>query len=1178
MTSRKQTYSKKDQISHVLDRPDMYVGSVRVRSAEEFVVVDDKYRVERREVSYSPASLRIFIELLSNVIDNVARSRKAKKPVKKICVTLDKETGETSFWNDGLVIPIELHDEEKCYNHTLIFGHLLTSSNYDDEDERLDISGRNGVGAKATNVFSTRFTVSGCDPDAGKTFSQTWTKNMKVAGKPVVKSTKLKGGYTKITYTPDFARLGFPDGYTDDLIGLYRKYIVDMAMITRVPVHYNGEVVPVENLTDYARLYARATDDPKEVLSLKTSDCEVVLTPAASYECISFANGVCTPLGGTHVDAWCEALFRPIVDRMNKPKQPQINIKDVKNCFRLFVIARVPNPKFESQNKCKLEEPSVVATVKRKSILTVCKWRVIARLEDIIRSKEMLALKKVERKKRGFTKIEAFDAANNEGGRLGRECTFIAVEGLSAKAFAVSGIDTGAFGKSGRDWFGIYPLRGKLLNCRNTTAKMIAKNRVVTEIIKALGLRMGVDYTDDAIFNTLRYGRVLILTDADVDGIHISGLIQNMFHSMFPSLLQRSKPFLVAMQTPIVRITMSRGRQKLFYDERVYRKFVARHAREHPTERLKHKYYKGLGTVDEEMSKEIFGVKLVELVCDEKTTESMVKVFHNKYADARKLWLANYDPTDVRLVWDEEKEETLRLSMRDFLDTEMIKFSIDDCKRSIPSLMDGLKESQRKILYVAFLRNLRAGGTTYKVAQFGARVAEKSAYHHGEQNLQDTIIKMAANYVGNNNIPLFYRDGQFGTRLSGGKDAGNARYIYTRLEALTRLLFHPDDDELLARNEDDGEIVEPVVYVPVLPMILVNGCTAAIGTGWSSTIPCYNPEDLVAAIRVWLDHDGKVLSRDGDEVRSLFPPLKPWYRDFTGRIEGEGDKYTTYGRVTPVEKTIKGKRVAVKGKVLVDELPIGMWTDKFRSMLDSWCEEKAIRGYVDHSTTRKVHFTLTESKDGFLCNEANLKLKSTLRLTNMVMFDADGSLKRYNTVDEILDDFCRVRYRYYKLRKANNLKKMEAELTLLGNKKRFLEAILQGKLQLFIKNGKRKVARSTDSLVTELSEAGYDRIRRSVSTDEDGNEDEEQKDHGYQYLLGMQFRSITADRIEKLKNDLASLEERRNELAGTSEKEIWIRDLDAFMKAYPVWLKSLAKQVKGKARGRGATGKSRKKR
>ena len=348
--ANKQKYVKKDPISHILDRPDMYTGSIRTRKIDDYVVVDDEFHIQKKSVDVSPAIQRIFIEPLSNVIDNVARSKQNKNKVSKISVDIDEKTGETTFWNDGDVIPIELHEEEKCYNHTLIFGHLMTSSNYDDNEEREDISGRNGYGIKICNVFSKKFTVEGVDPNTKKKLIQVWENNMRETDGPKIIESKSSKGYTKITYIPDFSKFGL-EGYTDDILCLYRRFIVDMAMITKVPVFLNGNEIPVHTLEDYAKLYSNST----ETIFIKSSDCEVVVTPSDNdFQCISFASGICTPLGGTHVDSWTEAIFRPIVDKLNKPKKPQINIGEVKKYFKLFVVATVKNPVFDSQSKTKL--------------------------------------------------------------------------------------------------------------------------------------------------------------------------------------------------------------------------------------------------------------------------------------------------------------------------------------------------------------------------------------------------------------------------------------------------------------------------------------------------------------------------------------------------------------------------------------------------------------------------------------------------------------------------------------------------------------------------------------------------------------------------------------------------------------------------------------------------------
>ena len=334
----KKVYKKLDPITHILERSDMYVGSKRLKKIEEYIATKDKenFKIIKKYINSSTAILRIFVEVLSNAVDNVERSKNTKTPCTTIRVNIDKETGETSVWNDGDIIPIEIHAEEKIYNHSLIFGHLMAGSNYDDEEERL-VAGRNGLGAKLANVFSTKFTVKGLDPNNGKVLEQTWTNNMRNTNDPKITTTKLTTGFTKITYFPDFKQFDIEE-YTDDIINLYTKYVIDAAMLTKIKVYLNEELIPVNNLETYSGLYETSTD---EKLLIKNKQSEILICPANinEFQHISFVNGVYTRLGGVHVDTWSEAIFRPLVEKFNKKDKPQVNIKDIKQFFRIFVVS-----------------------------------------------------------------------------------------------------------------------------------------------------------------------------------------------------------------------------------------------------------------------------------------------------------------------------------------------------------------------------------------------------------------------------------------------------------------------------------------------------------------------------------------------------------------------------------------------------------------------------------------------------------------------------------------------------------------------------------------------------------------------------------------------------------------------------------------------------------------------
>ena len=1121
----KPKYVKKDHIEHVLTRADMYIGSIRNRKIQDYVALEvenGEYRIIKDNIDINPGLLRIFVEALSNAIDNVKRSETTSTKCTKIKVNIDKDTGETIIWNDGQVVPIEVNDEGD-YNHTMIFGQLMTSSNYDDEEERL-VSGRNGIGIKATNIYSKSFQVRGFDPEVGKIFEQNWANNMRDISKPKITSHKAKNGFTEIKYIPDFERFGMKS-YTDDTINLYRKYVCDAAMLTKISVYFNENLIPVKNLVEYSKLYNE--EQTSEVSCIKTDTADVVITPSnGEYEAISFVNGVYTFDGGKHVDSWSESIFRPLVQKFNKPKKPQINITDIKKFFRIFVNVSVVNPEFSSQSKTCLVSPEVPSDIPVKNINAIMKWNFVEQIEDIIRGKEFLALKKTEKKTRGFKKIEGLDHANNAGSKLSKDCVLILTEGLSAKTYAVTGIQEGWNGFKGRDFFGVFGLRGKVLNTRNAIISTIAKNKEITDVIQALGVRYGVDYKDDKNFETLNYGKLMILADADDDGIHIKGLILNFIHSLFPSLLERDQPFVISMQTPIVKVFL-KTKSILFYDQQKFKEY----SEENSDKKLTVKYYKGLGTSSDTEVLETFGKRVVELLNDKDALVNMNKVFHKSHADDRKVWIGNYNPNaNVGIEIDESP--ITQVSITDFIDKEMIKFSISDCARSIPNMMDGFKESHRKTLYACFLKKLNYGGQTLKVAQLAGFVAEKTNYHHGEQNLFDTITKMAHDFPGSNNIPLLFRDGQFGSRNSLGKDAANARYIFTKLDILTRLIFRPEDDCLLERVVDDGDIVEPKFYVPIIPMVLVNGVIAGIGTGWSCNVPSYNPLDIIECIKIWLKNRTVFEQSDKENLTkiSLLPELKPWYRGFEGRIEKESDKkYTTYGRII--------KEGQGKDKVMVDELPISMSIDKFKEYLEEQLETKNIKSMKNYSTPTKVKFIITENNDGIKCNEENLKLKSYIYTSNMVLFTEKEQLNKFETVDDIIESFCIVRYDYYIKRKEYILKELNKELKTSQNKARFLREVMNDELIIF--------KRDESDISKEMETKGYDK-----------------EEDSFDYLLRLQVRSFTRQKIEELETEIENIKKQIKTIQNTSETQMWINDLDAFTKAYNTWLKSLEKSEK----------------
>ena len=573
------------------------------------------------------------------------------------------------------------------------------------------------------------------------------------------------------------------------------------------------------------------------------------------------------------------------------------------------------------------------------------------------------------------------------------------------------------------------------------------------------------------------------------------------------------------------------------------------------------KYYKGLGTSTSAEAKEYFSnldlhevhfdllsndmIDNEEMINDEvapvlpdnvKSGSDLIDmVFRKERVEDRKLWLSH---VRKNVFVDFNKIAVDGLKYSDFINKELILFSQYDNDRSIPHLVDGLKPSQRKVLFGCFKRKLHKN--EIKVAQLVGYVAEHSAYHHGEASLQGTIVNMAQNFVGSNNINLLTPSGQFGTRRMGGSDAASARYIFTKLEPITRTIFHPDDDELLNYLNDDGSTIEPEFYVPVIPLALCNGAEG-IGTGWSSKISNYSPRDIIANLRRKID---------GEEL----VPMTPFYCGFTGLIEEERKgKYVVYGKIERVDETT----------LLITELPIKKWTQNYKEFLEGMITGDGktppeIKDMKENHTETSVSFTVIASKENIDEWEkdakgglnAKFKLSGSISTSNMTLFDDEARIIRYETPEDIISAFYVIRLDYYNKRKANLLKNLEAEKVVLSNKARFVEEVCSG--SLVVNNRKRK------DILEDLKVRGYDLIKKEVKQaseplDGDGDDSEIEDEEtstgdlakGYEYLLGMKIWSLT---YEKAEQHRAQLEQKISELEllqATEPTTLWLRDLDA---------------------------------
>ena len=1386
------TLEELDHISHIHHRPDMYIGTTRSTSSKEWIVRPDDTRMSYNDVSINKGLVRLVVEVLSNAIDHCWRSQQQNIQPKKIRIDMDDHS--IAITNDGIGIPLEFYKDTGTYIPEVAFGRLLTSTNYNDDEERMT-SGRNGLGVKLSNVFSQRFEIHIVSNT--QKYVQIWQDHMRTCHPPRLTTLKKAApiNHVRVTFFPDFSLFGL-SSFTPDHIDLVRKLCLDTAMITQLPITFNTHTFRLKSCLDYVKLFPFYTRSECMTL-VDTPHLHVIVcaSPDKEHKDIVFTNGVYNKDGSVIADALLQELGRVLCRLLQtKLKTPTLTLRDIKPHISLFVRAHVSNPEFNNQSKDRMIAPVPARlSFEITTVASMMKWSFVAHLREQLVQKDVKSMKSLEKTK---VNIDGYDPANLAGTSRSSDCTLIVCEGLSAKSFAVKGIEVGWNGRKGRDYFGILPLRGKPLNVRNVSLPTVMKNKEVMDIAHVLNLRSGHQYDDT--LHGLTYGKLLLLTDADsvtedtplyvrhrisrkisvrtidelsnepwidfrekqhqvdipydiwtergwtsidrvirhktrkriyrvatgsgivdvtedhslltprgqvvspkdlclgqslmhsfpdlsennnetthasclyephdiytqaiaamytcttkvypcdnksaatfftlqhndtwtrlltphippsdacrderdrlrvpewlfracmqcrrqylnglslfvpqkdtfritlrtptklfsqdvyvlatscayfvtmthdsrrdacalytlvlstsapltkdvhkvyriqymetssryvydvqtsnhhfqagvgnmivhnTDGIHIASLLLNLFDVLYPTLV-RHPSFLNLMMTPIARVNT-----KVFYDEHEYRRSTHTKGKT----KVVAQYFKGLGTLTDADIRAYFGKRVIRFTYDDNTATQLDMVFHQKYAHERKEWLAAYTPESYIPL-----REVCPISQ--YTHHELIKFSFNDCQRNIPHVIDGLKISQRKVLFAMFKRRLLSTDSSMKVMQLGGYVAEVSNYHHGEQCLFDTITRMTHGFVGTQNIPLLVPDGQFGTRNHGGKDCASARYIFTKLHAYTPLLFSKLDEPLLKDQYDDNQKVEPTYYVPLLPLLLVNGCHTAIGTGWSSSVPCFNPTEILHHVRHWIrDHERG--------VEYLFPELVPWYRGFTGTIEKVDDKkYMTTGRLSTTEK--RGVTTYT-----VHELPLGTWTDRYKAFLYDLREKKIVKDVKNYSTTETVHFEFRACTPDPALDVTTLKLTSFLYTSNMVAFDCNGMLRRYDRLHDILTAFCVERYAVYVQQKDYLLREMERRRVLLRNKRRFIDCIITRKIVLH--------THEDDDVTQQL-------IRMAFDTDNDS----------YTYLLNLPVHSMSKTKVRDLDASIESVEKEIERLHQKSPGDLWMTGLD----------------------------------
>ena len=1138
-SSEVEKYDKITPREHILLRPDTYIG--HVESIQEIMWIFENDKIIKKEITYTPGFLKIFDEILIN-----ARDASVIDPsCNTIKIEYNIEEGYISILNNGDIgIPVAENPKYKTMVPSMIFGELLTSSNYDDNIER-STGGRNGLGSKCANIFSTKFIVEIDDNKRNLRFKQTWTDNMLKTTEPII--TKLPSGTknsVKITFYPDFEKFNITD-LNNDHYSLFYKRVYDIAGTSnnkKLKLYFNNKELHITNFKSYIEIYY-----PDNTIYYDTIDrwsVGIIYNNNVNGEIISFVNGINTYRGGSHCNIVIDNIIKILINDYikKKDKEFKISIATIKENFSFFINAIIINPSFSSQTKDTLTTKSDKFGSKyepSQSFLTkLSKCGIINDMLNLSKFKESANLKKTDGKKQiKISGIPKLEDANKAGGKDANKCTLILTEGDSAKATAMSGITV-----IGRDYYGVFPLKGKLLNVRDATSTQLLNNEEIKNLKIIIGLKQNEDYSPIDKFNNLRYGHILLLTDSDVDGSHIKGLIMNMFHALWPSLVKYNN-FVQSLYTPIIKATKKNKNVLEFYNLTDYNNW-----KDTPEAHSYNiKYYKGLGTSTSAEAKEYFtdiNTKIINYSYNDELPEdndAITLAFDKSRSNDRKTWLMNYDINNI--IEYTQKE----VSYSKFINYDLIHFSNEDLIRSIPSVIDGLKPSQRKILYGAFLRGLDK--IEVKVAQLAGFVSDKAAYHHGEMSLNGAIIGMAQNFTGSNNINILKPNGQFGTKMRGGKDFASSRYIWTRFDDLTTIIFNPSDNPILNNQTDDGIPIEPEFYIPIIPMILING-TEGIGTGFSTKIPPYNPLDVINNIKNIINNKS-------------FEKMNPWWQGFTGTI----DKIDEYNYEIHGVWKIKGN------KLIITELPVGEWSSNYKEFLEKLLEgnkdiklDKPIKvpksdksiidkpekikktkkqipflSYTDNNTDTRVYFELIFI-DGYLETTPDINkiyhLTKKYSITNMHLYSSNGTIKKYDTVENIINDYYEIRLEMYIKRKEHQLHILEYQLKLISFKVKFILMIINKEIDI---NNKKK-----SDIENILKENDFPELGKSFNDNT----------LSYDYLLSMPLYNLTKEKLDELRNNKDTKEAEYNELNNKNHIDIWLDELNLLEKMYTKWIKN----------------------
>ena len=445
------------------------------------------------------------------------------------------------------------------------------------------------------------------------------------------------------------------------------------------------------------------------------------------------------------------------------------------------------------------------------------------------------------------------------------------------------------------------------------------------------------------------------------------------------------------------------------------------------------------------------------------------------------------------------------LTVSHFVSNELRQYAQYDNERSIANLVDGLKSSQRKALYT-MLETMPYGGSI-KVSNLASRASDKTHYRHSEDSLSSTIVTLAQDYPGSNNVPIFDKEGQFGSKFDNS--SSSYRYIFVKKPRSLDTLFNPTDNKLLKHHFYEEEKLEPFYYTPTLPLILING-TKGVGNGHASLILSHDVEDIKAAVCAILSET---------EVS----PLVPYFEGFKGKVEAVADSRLQF--------TLTGsfKRISKTQTVITDLPPDGKYQyEKYKErVLLPLLEAKIIQGFDDNSNEESGwNIIIKHSREIGAYTDVKMEelFKLKMRITqNLTCWDEELKLRVFKDPIDLLKYWVDLRIRFLNRRIFHLVETAEEE------------ALWQKHLCSLI-----TIWNALTHELVKLSSADLaTRLKELLNSD---IPDEKQSQY-IERFMSLQIRSLTKERAEKAQADMEKANELVEKYMETSAEELLLQEM-----------------------------------